>query len=787
MKINNTRNLFFTVAVSFIAKALPFGIPNSDRAGTFSLELKGSPIFNSSLDTDLCFKLCNSTWGCAAWVFTPAKSTDCPNGFSNSTPLPAINMCSLKYAVANATMSNCSTAGLPEMHLAPIPHVSLPTGNIQPLGWLLDQMKLASSGMTGYLADFFPQVQNSSWIGGFSDTGPSFERAPYWLQGAVQLAHQLKDERLLTRVQFYIEYALEHVGNITNKNLGWLGPDEDTTDSRMYWGKYPFFRALCFHYEATGDVRLPRAIQAHMREMGRRMMPGSGYGSNEGLGVQWSASRVHDLVLSVIFLIELCESGQGDTLGLDSYFLFDFADRLFFLSRNFDYEYFFSSRDRFPLGAVDNPSAGSTNDRMFLHGVDFAQALKSGAVWYRMFGDEASLASSYSRVKRVEKYQGLPSGEICGDEHLCGNSPSQATELCAIVEAISSYSFNSLATGDVFFYDRLELLTLNALAAAFTKTMWGHPYLHQPNEIKAIEVNDPVWFTDGGTANMYGVCVTGVCCCTTNGGKGWPQFLQSAVRVSSDGKGIYIGLLTPSVSIISLKNGEKTEKAFITINTLYPFEDNIQIEMNSTIPINLFIRIPSWIVTGASINTLPIDSFANSFFLASMNSTYTSLLFNTSPVIRIKQWPGAGNGVSIYRGSLLFSLYLEENSTVIKQPWLPLFPNASNFDIVSNTSWNYALVLSDLSNPSKDLTLIRNSIPGSIPFAGGLSTVPLLIQAKARRIPFWTETHDAAGTLPVSPIDCSLDENVCGEIETLYLVPHGTTLLRMTILPFVYE
>jgi hypothetical protein len=49
----------------------------------------------------------------------------------------------------------------------------------------------------------------------------------------------------------------------------------------------------------------------------------------------------------------------------------------------------------------------------------------------------------------------------------------------------------------------------------------------------------------------------------------------------------------------------------------------------------------------------------------------------------------------------------------------------------------------------------------------------------------WVETHDAAGTLPVSPIDCSSDGNSCGEIETVYLVPHGTTLLRISILPFV--
>ena len=84
---------------------------------------------------------------------------------------------------------------------------------------------------------------------------------------------------------------------------------------------------------------------------------------------------------------------------------------------------------------------------------------------------------------------------------MCGNMPSQATELCAIVESISSYTFNAIVTGDAFFYERLELVALNALPASFTKDQWGHPYLHQSNEIKAVAVGDPVWLTDGGNAN----------------------------------------------------------------------------------------------------------------------------------------------------------------------------------------------------------------------------------------------------------------------------------------------
>lgn len=321
------------------------GQPNIDRAGAFGHELVGSP--QPAASPSACFALCNATWGCAAWVFTPSSPAQCPGGGSNSTPLPPQPQCSLKYAVGNATQSNCSTAGFPELRLAPAAHVQAPTGSVRPAAWLRAQMQLGADGMTGHLQDFFDEVQNSSWIGGKSDGGSSYERAAYWIQGALPLAHMVGDARLLKDVQFYVEYALAHAGTQPGVNLGWLGPDGDRSDARMYWGKYPFLRALSFHFEATGDARLPAAMQLHMREMMRRMMPWSGYGAGQGLGVQWSASRVHDLGQSVIFLLELCERGREAELGLDAAFLHDFADRIFSLSRNFDYEAFFAGRDRF--------------------------------------------------------------------------------------------------------------------------------------------------------------------------------------------------------------------------------------------------------------------------------------------------------------------------------------------------------------------------------------------------------------------------------------------------------
>jgi hypothetical protein len=760
------------------------GSPNTDRPGLLAQELLGSPAAAPSAAA--CFALCNATWGCASWVFTPNATADCPGGHTNSTPLPREPTCSLKYAVGMANFSNCSTAGFPEQRLAPAAHAPAPTGSVAPAGWLRAQMQLVADGFVGNLQNFFAEVQNSSWIGGNSDGGSSYERAAYWIQGACPLAHALGDARVLGDVQRYIEYALAHAGTQPGEDLGWLGPDGSRGDARMYWGKYPFLRALSLHFEATGDARLPAAMQAHLREMGRRMMPWSGYGGGQGLGVQWSASRVHDLALSVIFLLELCEAGRAAELALDAGFLFDFADRIHSLSRNFDYEAFFASRDRFPLGAVANPYAGSTNDRMFLHGVDFAQALKSGAVWYRLFGDEAALASSFSRVRRVERFQGFPSGEICGDEHLCGNMPSQATELCAIVEGVGSYAFNALTTGDVFFYERLELLALNALPASFTKNQWGHPYLHQTNEIKAVAVGDPVWLTDGGNANEYGVCVTGVCCCTTNSGKGWPEMLRAAVAATADGAGVVVGVLVPTQSTVRLAGGAAVT---VTVATDFPFSDAVSVSVSGAPatgpPLRLLLRVPTW-ATAASTLTVGgapqnVGALAGSFAAVPLaRGGASGAVLSVGTAIRVKVWPGANGGVSVHRGALLFSLRMDENATVTRAPW-PAWPNATDLAVTSGSEWRYALVIADLADPGAAMTFTQHAPPGPVPFAP--DAVPCSIRASARLVPSWTVDRDAAGQLPPSPVDCAAP-GACGPVVDVTLVPHGSTLLRIATLPY---
>jgi len=314
--------------------------------------------------------------------------------------------------------------------------------------------------------------------------------------------------------------------------------------------------ALQFQYEATRDPRIPAAMVAYLAEQRRRMW-------SVPLGTMWSASRVHDLMVAVAWLLEETAEGAAAAPAL-----FEFADMVWAQRGAFDWEGFFAGRE-FPRGAVGNPySSNNSWTRLIVHGVDVAEAMKSGAVWWRFWGDPELLEGSRARAERVEAAQGLPTGEICADEHLCGNNPSQATELCAIVEQLASYAYVAGAAGDAAFYERAERLAYNALPASYTKDMNGHPYLHQANEIRAVMVNPPPWLTDGGGANMYGVDAGAVVgCCTTNGGQGWPQALGATVRATPDG-GVVLGLLAPVVATVALREGAPPRVAAAAVGAL---------------------------------------------------------------------------------------------------------------------------------------------------------------------------------------------------------------------------
>src|SRR5512134_850266 len=92
----------------------------------------------------------------------------------------------------------------------------LPLGSIRPSGWLQRQLRIQADGLTGHLDEFWPDVADSQWFGGGAE---GWERAPYWLDGAIPLAWVLDDADMKARLRRHVGHVVAH-----QRPDGWYAP-----------------------------------------------------------------------------------------------------------------------------------------------------------------------------------------------------------------------------------------------------------------------------------------------------------------------------------------------------------------------------------------------------------------------------------------------------------------------------------------------------------------------------------------------------------------------------------
>ena len=168
------------------------------------------------------------------------------------------------------------------------------------------------------------------------------------------------------------------------------------------------------------------------------------------------------------------------------------------------------------------------------HVVNNAMAVKAHALWWRLSGAETDRNAVYDMIEKLDRYHGMATGMFTGDECLAGRSPTQGTELCAVVEY--AYSLETLLSilGDPVFGDRLEKVVFNALPATFSPDMWAHQYDQQLNQVECSVQDGRTWNTNGPESNLFGL-EPNYGCCTANLSQGWPKFAAHLWMRAPDG------------------------------------------------------------------------------------------------------------------------------------------------------------------------------------------------------------------------------------------------------------
>ncbi len=639
----------------------------------------------------------------------------------------------LPVALASIATGTGLAAAEPQALRAP-EYAELPLGAIRPTGWLKSQLQIQAEGLGGHLDEFWPDIRDSSWIGGKAE---GWERTPYWLDGIVPLAFLLDDARLKAKAKRYVDYIVDH-----QAPDGWMGPVGDNDPGHKpydVWPLFVLFKALTQYQEATGDPRIVPALLRCSKKIDEVIARTPLY--------SWAHFRGADLAVGLYWLHE--KTGDPSLL--------DLAARV--NAQSYDWRKHFEDFGRF--------RGKSTQFNLDNHGVNNAMGLKFAGVRYRLGGDPRDRSGVDTMLDQLDRYHGQATGIFTCDEHYAGRSPSQGTELCTVAEAMYSLELLEGIGGDASLGDRLERLAFNAFPATFKKDMTAHQYDQQANQA-VCKVAEPRVYTDNGPdANLYGL-EPNFGCCTANMHQGWPKLATHLWGRSRDGG---LAALAYGPSVVEAKVGGQGVRAE-TI-TDYPFRDlvTIRLTLPKAMPMPLDVRVPSWSkgpsyrVDGAPAVALKPGTFARVGPPEWPAGPHEVALRLPMPVTL---YSGFNGSAAVERGPLVYSLKIDAEWKQLRGK-LPY----ADWEVLPRSPWNYALEL-DREHPGRSIAFEERPI-GDRPFSP--EGAPVVARVKGRRLPGWILERNAAAPPPRSPARSD------APTEDLILLPYGCTDLRITEFP----
>lgn len=616
---------------------------------------------------------------------------------------------------------------------------------VKPEGWLKRQLEIQMQGLTGKLFDIWDSVGSySGWLGG---TGENWERAPYYLDGLLPLSCYLEDKEHWDIACRFVEWTLGSQDE--ERNFGPVASKED------YWSRFVMLKVLIQYYEIKKDSRVLPFFDRYFQYLYKKIpqVPMK----------QWSSARIGDLLYCIQWycereersyipaLVEMLRKQALDWVDIFADFPFT-RPAGYYYDWNKEYSHF---------------SWEDYHDTMKYHAnhiVNVTMGFKYPAMLSYFFDDLDYEAVSLAGMESADKYHGVASGAVNGDEHLSGNNPSQGAELCSIVEYMFSLQTMLEAFGLPCFADKMERLAYNALPATITEDFMAHQYVQQANQVLVSKAKRN-WFNNNEESNMFGL-EPNFGCCTANMHQGWPKFVKSLWYRESDSE-----VVSMVFAPCRLETEAEGKKLCIREETEYPFKEKItyHVEEASHDGLEFKIRIPGW-CSACKIykNGICVKEVKNREKTGDVVSvcrgirTGDKIEAEFSMEIETSHW--FHNSVAVERGPLVYALDMKERWKTVRE-----VAGVRDYEVYPESDWNYALE----ENPSFEMQAGR---VGVIPFSK--EHPPIRLKTRGRRLDSWKLEDNSAGTLPVSPISPD------GTEEEITLIPYGCTKLRVTQFPW---
>ena len=620
----------------------------------------------------------------------------------------------------------------------------LPLGSIRPEDWLLEQLQTQRDGLTagldGRWSDLGPEC---GWLGGPGDCG---ENAPYYLDGLVTLAWTLDDEALKAKAMAYIEWILS-----SQREDGWFGPEGNDD----YWPLMIALKALRQYFTATNDRRvlvlMDRFFKYQVLHLGDHPLKA------------WAVARGGENMELALWLynitgqkhlLELCKKLRAQTLDWPNYF-HTFANTVP-MSRSLKWDRLKEALEEEKNEPLVGEKRPYFHTQFHLsHGVNIAMGLKTPGVinlFKSGFKEEGGFRFGWNKLVR---HHGVASGMFICDKHLNGNSPTQGSELCAIVELMQTLE-TLLGLGDFSaeYADILEKIAYNALPAAFSADMTAHQCQEQVNQVK-VSRQTRKWYNCTDGANLF-ASVPDEDCCAANCGQGWPRFVASLWYATADG-----GLQAVSYAPCTVRAVLDSVPVRLTVSGSYPFSQSVEIRISVKKPCEfpLYLRMPFW--TRQPMVFLPDGEImqVRAGDVSCVRRRWRSgdvIRLEMGTVPRLTKWYHQSGAVEL--GPLLMALQPEERRERNEN---------DDWEVTADSPWNWALVRDE---PMKAV------YSGARPGAFGKGEAPVKVLVKAVPVE-WGMDGGSAASVPMVPMVKEKDARV------IELVPFGGTGLRIGQFP----
>ena len=632
------------------------------------------------------------------------------------------------FLLAGCCSSNVAEA--PSASPAPLaPYGSYTDGliaDITPTGWFAELLDRQLDGLSGHPEAMDYPYNSPLWAGELKRDSESrgadwwrYEQTAYYLDGIARLACITGDETLGSVWQNNLEYVLAHPQAEPAGRLGAAGRS-------MAWPFAVFFRALKASYEATGDPRIPEALEKHYLSYSPDELSDRRHVVNvEGMLWTWSLTGNDEL-----------------------------------LTR---------ARAAWDEANAELTQANCLDDKDFhMHGVTMNELLKVPMLLYAYTGEEEYLRAALNADRKMEAANMLVDGCVSSTEHLAGRDPLASHETCDIVDYSWTMGYFLETTGDAGWADRIERCAFNAGLGSITKDFRAMQYFSCPNQFLATGTSDHNAFKYGKTWMQYRP-IHETECCIGNIHRLFPNYVSRMWMTDADGAPVAT-LYGPCELLLDLGDGLSVKIEEITN---YPFGEDIDFRFTfyrngrrsrASHEMAFSYRLPAWCSPDGKAGFRTERRAWKSGEVFSIHLPMKPV-FEDNPV----------QGRSVVMGPLVYSYSIpskwEEDTATYenlagKQCRNPEF---RSWTITPSAEWNYAL--KDCS--PDEIEIVRRDTDG-FPFDEGES--PILLRVKACTAEGW-ELKDGQLT-PALP------ETVTrGEDAVLELSPLGSTVLRLSIFP----